>query len=152
VGLALLGSGLLAAGGWLGGHLVFALGVGVDTTAFQHMDSEWTDVGSAADVSAVGARLSGTAQGTPVLVVRTESGLTALAGRCTHRGAQLHDGEIHDGCVVCPWHASSFDLVTGRVVHGPAVRPQPIFEIQTVGDRVQVRRSDEPRSLRTNPV
>lgn len=152
VALALLGSGVLSAGGWLGGHLAFALGVGVDTTAFQHMDSEWSGIGSAADVSALGARLSGSAHGTPVLVVHTVSGLVAMADRCTHRGAPLHDGEVRDGCVVCPWHDSAFDLATGAVVHGPATRPQPIFDVQIVDDRVLVRRADEQRSLRSNPV
>jgi nitrite reductase/ring-hydroxylating ferredoxin subunit len=152
VALALLGAGVLSAGGWLGGHLAFALGVGVDTTAFQHMDSEWADVGSASEVSAMGARLSGGAGGTPVLIVHTDRGLVAVADRCTHRGAPLHQGAIRDGCVVCPWHGSTFDLVTGAVVRGPATRPQPVFDVQTVADRVQVRRVDEPRSLRSNPV
>ena len=32
--LSLAGGGLLAAGGWLGGHLAYSLGAGVDTTAF----------------------------------------------------------------------------------------------------------------------
>lgn len=152
VALALLGSAVFSVGGWLGGHLAFALGVGVDTTAFQHMDSQWADIGSAADVGVVGARLNGSAQGTPVLVVHTVGGLVAVADRCTHRGAPLHEGEFRDGCVVCPWHDSAFDLVTGAVVHGPATRPQPIFDVQLVGDRVQVRRADEQRSLRSKPV
>jgi nitrite reductase/ring-hydroxylating ferredoxin subunit/uncharacterized membrane protein len=152
VGLALLGSGALSAGGWLGGHLAFALGVGVDTTAFQHMDSAWADVGAAEEVGAVGTRLNGVAQGTPVLVIRTSGGLIAMADRCTHRGAPLHEGEIRDGCVVCPWHDSAFDLVTGAVVRGPATRPQPTFDVQIVGDRLQVRRADEQRSFRSNPV
>jgi nitrite reductase/ring-hydroxylating ferredoxin subunit len=152
VALALIGAGMVSAAGWLGGHLAFALGVGVDTTAFQHMGSEWADLGAASEVSAVGARLSGTVRGTPVLVVNTDEGLVALADRCTHRGAPLHEGEIRDGCMVCPWHASAFDLVTGSVVSGPATRPQPTFEVHTRGDRVQVRRTGEPRSLRSKPV
>jgi uncharacterized membrane protein len=32
--LSLAGGGLLGAGGWLGGHLAYSLGVGVDTTSF----------------------------------------------------------------------------------------------------------------------
>jgi uncharacterized membrane protein len=34
--LSLLGGGLLGAAGWLGGHLAYSQGVGVDTSAFQH--------------------------------------------------------------------------------------------------------------------
>jgi uncharacterized membrane protein len=33
--LSLLGSGLITAGGWLGAHLAYSLGVGVDTTDFR---------------------------------------------------------------------------------------------------------------------
>src|SRR6478672_10324327 len=36
-GLSALALGLTAASGWLGGHLAYALGVDVDTTAFQHL-------------------------------------------------------------------------------------------------------------------
>src|SRR5438270_8923943 len=42
--LALAGGGLMATGGWLGGHLTYALGVGVDTTAFESGPDEWTAV------------------------------------------------------------------------------------------------------------
>jgi nitrite reductase/ring-hydroxylating ferredoxin subunit len=152
VALALLGSGVLSVGGWLGGHLTYALGVGVDTTAFQHMDAEWADIGTASEVAAVGARLHGAAGETPVLVVRLETGLVALADRCTHRGGPLHDGRLQNDCIVCPWHHSIFDLSTGVVVRGPATRPQPSFEARIVGERVQVRRPAEARALRSNPV
>jgi nitrite reductase/ring-hydroxylating ferredoxin subunit len=152
VALSILGSGVLSIGGWLGGHLTYALGVGVDTTAFQHMDSEWADVGAASELATVGSRLHGAAGATPVLVVHIESGLVALADRCTHRGGPLHDGDLQDGCIICPWHGSIFDLSTGVVVRGPATRPQPNFEVRVVGDRVQVRRADEARALRSNPI
>jgi uncharacterized membrane protein len=36
--LSLAGLGLVSAGGWLGGHLAYSLGVGVDTTAFRERD------------------------------------------------------------------------------------------------------------------
>ena len=44
VALAVGGGTVLAAGGWLGGHLAYALRVGVDTTAFQSLPAHWTDV------------------------------------------------------------------------------------------------------------
>src|SRR5919202_6880650 len=42
--LALAGMGAITAGGWLGGHLSYAEGVGVDTTAFEDYPSDWTAV------------------------------------------------------------------------------------------------------------
>jgi hypothetical protein len=42
--------------------------------------------------------------------------------------------------VACPWHGSTFDLRTGYVVDGPASRPEPRLEVQTLDGRVRVRR------------
>lgn len=152
--LGLAGLGCLGAAGWLGGHLAYATGVGVDTTAFQAYPSEWTDVGAETDVPVTGSRLVH-AEGAPVLVARAEGGehgFVALAARCTHRGGPLTDGEIRDGCVTCPWHGSVFELSTGAVRRGPASRPQPVLQVRVADGRVQVRRPDEARALRLNPI
>jgi nitrite reductase/ring-hydroxylating ferredoxin subunit/uncharacterized membrane protein len=145
------GAGALAAAGWLGGHLAYALGVGVDTTAFQQYPDRWTDIRAASQVTE-GATTLADAGGVPVLLSRVDGRLVALADRCTHRGAPLHEGQIVDGCVVCPWHDSSFSLTDGGVERGPATRPQPVLEAREVEGRVQVRRRDEARTLRVNPV
>jgi len=39
---------------------------------------------------------------------------------CTHARASLTDGSIDGGCVVCPVHAGSFDIRTGRAERFPA--------------------------------
>lgn len=149
--LALTGVGFLSAAGWLGGHLAYAMGVGVDTTVFQHGPEEWTR--AAAETEVAYGQLTGVeVDGVPVLLTRDASGgVVALADRCTHRGAPLHEGELRDGCVVCPWHASSFDL-HGQVTRGPATRPQPTYETEVRDGDVYVRRPDETRTLRANPV
>ena len=41
--LALAGAGALGAGGWLGGHLSYAQGLGVDRTAFEAGPEDWTE-------------------------------------------------------------------------------------------------------------
>ncbi len=148
--LALGGAGALAVSGWLGGHLAYAQGVGVDTTAFESGPTEWTAVADEADLRD-GELTEATADGMSLLLTRQNGQPLALANRCTHRGAPLNDGSVEDGCVVCPWHGSRFDLRTGAVVGGPATRPQARFETRVVDDRVEVRR-DEARSLRANPV
>ena len=44
----------------------------------------------------------------------------AVSRRCRHLGADLARGSIEsDGCLVCPWHASKYDVETGRMVRGP---------------------------------
>jgi nitrite reductase/ring-hydroxylating ferredoxin subunit/uncharacterized membrane protein len=150
VALSIAGAGLLGVAGWLGGHLAYAQGVGVDTTAFQQLPQDWTDAGAESDVPSTGIRQL-VADGIPLLVTRRGGALVALLDRCTHRGGPLSDGEISGGCVVCPWHGSKFALDDGSVMAGPATRPQPTLEVRTRDGRIEVRRR-EPRSLRTNPV
>lgn len=138
--LTLPGMALLGTGGWLGGHLSYARGVGVDNTAFEPEIPEWVDVAASTEVQA--GRLTGvTAEDTPVLLTRDADGTPrALADRCTHRGGPLHEGRVEDGCVRCPWHDSLFDLRSGTVVMGPASRPQPVLDVTERDGRVLVRR------------
>jgi nitrite reductase/ring-hydroxylating ferredoxin subunit/uncharacterized membrane protein len=147
---ALVGGSVLTVGGWLGGHMAYALGVGVDTTAFQGAPEEWTDVAAESEVTAAPKVVS--AGGVPVLLMRSGTSITAMYDRCTHRGGPLHEGSVEDGCITCPWHGSQFRLADGAVAKGPATRPQPTFEVRVSDGRVQVRRAEEPRSLRLNPV
>ena len=44
----------------------------------------------------------------------------AVTRRCRHLYADLAGGSIdRDGCLVCPWHGSRYDVKTGRMVRGP---------------------------------
>jgi len=44
----------------------------------------------------------------------------AVTRRCRHLGADLAAGTIdQNGCLVCPWHHSAYDVHTGRMVRGP---------------------------------
>lgn len=138
---SLLGFTVMGVSGWLGGHLSYAQGVGVDVTAFQRVPTEWTDACSA-EVLAGGKPVAVTVGELPVLLLRGPEGIHAMANRCTHRGAPLDEGEIVDGCIQCPWHGSRFDLTDGHVERGPASRPQPLLEARLVEDRVQVRRAE----------
>ena len=117
--LALAGMGAVSAGGWLGGHLSYAEGVGVDVTAFEDYPDDWTPVIAEAEL-ADGAPHRAEVGGVPVMVVRDRGQVYALADHCSHRGGPLSDGEIDDGCVTCPWHGSRFRLSDGSVERGPA--------------------------------
>jgi nitrite reductase/ring-hydroxylating ferredoxin subunit len=136
--LSLAGMSLLGAGGWLGGHLSYAQGVGVDTTAFDSGPEEWTtvDVDSLEEGKPVCARV-GTV---PVMLVRVQGEIKALHNRCTHRAGSLADGEVEGNSIVCPLHGSVFNLDDGSVERGPAAYPQPVFEARETGDGIEVRR------------
>jgi len=44
----------------------------------------------------------------------------AVSRRCRHQLADLSDGSVDaDGCLVCPWHGSRYDVRSGQMVSGP---------------------------------
>jgi 3-phenylpropionate/trans-cinnamate dioxygenase ferredoxin component len=46
--------------------------------------------------------------------------LFAVSRRCRHQFADLAEGSIDaDGCLVCPWHQSRYDVRSGEMVEGP---------------------------------
>jgi nitrite reductase/ring-hydroxylating ferredoxin subunit len=46
--------------------------------------------------------------------------LFAVSRRCRHQLADLSEGSVDaDGCLVCPWHQSRYDVTTGVMVEGP---------------------------------
>jgi nitrite reductase/ring-hydroxylating ferredoxin subunit/uncharacterized membrane protein len=137
--LALAAAVALTAGGYLGGHLSFAEGIGVDRNVFEDAPEGWTDVLAEGDVGE-GQMRCVEADGTTVLVARWQGDLHALSNSCSHRGAPLHEGEIQDGNVVCPWHASVFALRDGALIHGPAAYPQPAWDSRVRAGRIEVRR------------
>ncbi|CAA9270606.1 MAG: Ferredoxin, 2Fe-2S [uncultured Acidimicrobiales bacterium] len=139
IGWGSVGALSATVGGHLGGHLIDALGVGVDNTAFEVGPLDWLDVGSAAD-AAEGRPHVVDAAGVPVLIVREGSRLLALANRCTHRGGPLHEGPVRAGCVTCPWHGSIFRLEDGEVERGPAALPQPKYQAREREGRIEIRR------------
>jgi len=137
-GLSTAGLGLIAVSGWLGGHLAYARGVGVDVTAFEDEITEWADAISDVDLLADQPMVTRVGRN-DVLLVRRDGRVLALADRCSHRGGPLHSGELVDGCIQCPWHGSRFELEDGSVARGPASRPQPAYETRLVDGRIQVR-------------
>lgn len=148
--LAAAGSAAAGLGGWLGGHLAYRLGVGVNTTAFQSGPTRWAPIVPEADVR-VGEAV-GVVRDTTAFVVVGDGDGTAhvLEDRCTHRGGPLHQGEVDGGYITCPWHGSVFALADGAVRRGPATMPQPAYRTRRRAGLVEIER-DEPSSLRANP-
>jgi nitrite reductase/ring-hydroxylating ferredoxin subunit len=78
--------------------------------------------------------------GVSVLLSRSESGeVCAIANTCTHMGGPLNEGKREGNIVTCPWHASQFDLCSGKVVRGPASTPERRFEARLRDGWVEVR-------------
>ncbi|MGF1596997.1 MAG: Rieske 2Fe-2S domain-containing protein [Acidimicrobiales bacterium] len=147
---ALAGAAIGGTAAYLGGHLTYARGVGVNTTAFEAGPTEWTDVASVEDL-AIGGPAVITAGAVALVVVRQGDRFSVLEDRCTHRGGPLHEGTVDDACIRCPWHGSAFALTDGDVVEGPATRAQPSYETRVIDGRLHLRRHEEG-ALRVNTV
>jgi nitrite reductase/ring-hydroxylating ferredoxin subunit len=139
-------AGLAAAGagGYLGGHLAFRQAAGVSHIAdtVDLFPSGWQPIGRLDDL-ADGQPTKRTVGGVDLLVVRRGRHVDVLTNKCSHLSGPLSDGqftvEAGQGCIVCPWHGSTFRLADGAVVHGPATSPQLVFETRVRGDEVDVR-------------
>jgi nitrite reductase/ring-hydroxylating ferredoxin subunit/uncharacterized membrane protein len=135
--LALAGVSVLSASGWLGGHLSYAEGLGVDQTAFETPPDDWTAVLRDGDLPEGESRYA-EAGGVGVLVARVDGEIHAISNRCSHRGGPLDEGELEDGCVTCPLHGSIFRLADGGVVRGPAAYPQPSWRARVRDGAIEV--------------
>ncbi|WP_433475746.1 Rieske 2Fe-2S domain-containing protein [Spirillospora sp. CA-142024] len=136
--LGFVGFGVLSLSAYLGGHLSFARGVNVNRTAWEHGPEEWTPTLAEGDL-ADGDHRTVEAGGVQILLHRMSGKVYALDATCSHMGGPLGEGTFEDGCVVCPWHGSTFRFTDGGIVRGPASAPQPCYETRIQDGRIEVR-------------
>jgi 3-phenylpropionate/trans-cinnamate dioxygenase ferredoxin subunit len=76
----------------------------------------------------------------PIAVYRLNDGFYATEDTCSHAQASLAAGDIDlEECTVeCPYHASQFDIRTGRVLSLPASKPVKTFPVRIENDEVLV--------------
>jgi nitrite reductase/ring-hydroxylating ferredoxin subunit len=138
VALSAIGYAVATFSAWLGGHLSFGKGIGVNQTAFESAPSDWTpvlDAGSVPERELTRAE----ANGVGVLLVRDGEWIHALSDRCSHRGCSLSEGELLSDAVRCRCHGSTFRLEDGSIVKGPATAPQPAYDARESDGTIQVR-------------
>ncbi|HEY2803706.1 MAG TPA: Rieske 2Fe-2S domain-containing protein [Actinomycetota bacterium] len=138
--LSMAGGGLMTITAYLGGHLVYDYGIGVDQTAFEPRVRKWT-AAIADEELQEGTPVARQVEGVKVLLYRGGGRVYALSSRCNHLGGPLEQGKIEDGVVECPWHASRFRLEDGQVLQGPARVRQPVWETRVKDGTIEVRRA-----------
>jgi nitrite reductase/ring-hydroxylating ferredoxin subunit/uncharacterized membrane protein len=137
--LALAGAGVLAAGGYLGGHMSFTKGVGPNQTAYDPGPDDWTKAIEADELEQDEPKTV-VVEDTPVLLVRHRKHVHALHDRCSHRGCSLGElGELDGETIQCGCHGSRFSLRDGSVERGPATAPQPAYEVREQNGSVEIR-------------
>jgi nitrite reductase/ring-hydroxylating ferredoxin subunit len=103
---------------------------------------EWTHAVADAELP-VDKAIRVTVDGTDLFLYRTGDRIYAMDDRCTHVGGPLHKGRVNahtsQPTVSCPLHGSTFWLSDGRVIRGPATRPQTVYDARVNEGTVEVR-------------
>jgi nitrite reductase/ring-hydroxylating ferredoxin subunit/uncharacterized membrane protein len=136
---ALVGYLLITLGAYIGGSLVFRMGVMVNRNAYRRSKPKsFVPVIALTDVLE-NKPIRVDAKGEPVLLVRRGERIYAIGAVCSHYGAPLEDGKLEDECIACPWHDSKFALADGSVKRGPTTAPVPHYVTRVSNGNVEVR-------------
>jgi nitrite reductase/ring-hydroxylating ferredoxin subunit/uncharacterized membrane protein len=139
--LSWLGYGIVALAGFLGGHLSYGLRIGVNQAMEpleeQTKGGEYEAVLNDTQLP-VGRLKRVDVRNIPVLLVRQGGQIHALADTCSHLGCSLAEGKLQTDRIVCACHGSEFALADGRVLGGPAVYPQPLFDTRVRNGMIEV--------------
>jgi 3-phenylpropionate/trans-cinnamate dioxygenase ferredoxin subunit len=77
--------------------------------------------------------------GRSVCLARTADGeVYAFRNNCSHRDFPLHTGTLEENQIECSWHGARFDVVTGRALRLPAIRPITTYEVTVSGADILV--------------
>ena len=131
--LSVVAFGLINAGAYVGGDVVYQLGNMVTRHAFRGRGGKWlaldtgdVDLATMPEATPLKAR----AGINDLAVVRVGARLMAMHAVCAHAGGPLAEGRVVDGCLECPWHGSRFALENGHTRRGPAIYDQPSYEVR----------------------
>jgi nitrite reductase/ring-hydroxylating ferredoxin subunit/uncharacterized membrane protein len=136
---AALGYAFMSYSAHLGGKMVYEHRVGVDRTAGEVFPDNFAAV-LPESALAEDTPTRAVYDGTKILLVRRRNHLFAIAETCSHFSGPLSEGKLVDDSIVCPYHASRFSLVDGRVLDGPAVHPQPCLDVRARNGQIEVRK------------
>ena len=101
-------------------------------------DTNWEDVGAAADLAA--RPLTEITLGRTKLALSHHNGVFGvISGVCNHAGGPLGQGRLDGDYVVCPWHNWKFHRVTGLGEPGFEEDAVPSHEVKLENGRVLVR-------------
>ena len=134
VWVSILGFGIMSAGAYVGGQVVYTLGNMVSRHAFRGSGAKWialepSELDPDGDIPE-GRPVKGKLGINTVALVRQGDLVLAVHDQCAHAGGPLSGGSLGDGTIECPWHGSRFQLADGHVVRGPSVHDQPAYEVR----------------------
>ena len=63
-----------------------------------------------------GEMLKVESEGKEILVANENGNYFAMDDTCPHQGANLSDGTLDGSTITCPWHGSTWDCKTGKLI------------------------------------
>jgi 3-phenylpropionate/trans-cinnamate dioxygenase ferredoxin subunit len=72
-------------------------------------------------------------------VARVAGRLHAFDGLCAHERCPLSAGLLRGTTIQCQCHGSTYDLVTGAVLRGPATESLAVHEVREHEGRIEVK-------------
>jgi len=77
--------------------------------------------------------------GKDVLVTNVDGNYYAMDDTCTHVGASLSEGSLDGSTVTCPWHGSTWDCKTGKMIaFGVQLKDLYSYKVTVESDNVFV--------------
>ncbi|GLR83755.1 NifU family protein [Bradyrhizobium iriomotense] len=100
-------------------------------------EGNWISAGTLSDFPD-GAIRSMELGGRKIILSRNGASLTCFENACAHLGFPIHDGEVKNGIITCPYHGFRYDLASGECLTAPEVQLQP-HAVRIVGSSVEIR-------------
>ncbi len=127
--LSFVAYGVMTAGAYVGGEVVYTLGNMINRHAWRFWgEPRW----QALDVTEIpeGVPTKAKAGAQTLVLVRRGETIHALHDVCAHAGGSLSEGPVVDDCIECPLHQSRYELATGYKRQGPTTYDQPRYEVR----------------------
>ena len=94
--------------------------------------------GKVSDITS-GKMIMVSTDGKDILVTNVDGNYYAMDDTCTHAGASLSEGSLDGSIVTCPWHGSTWDCKTGKMIaFGVQLNDLPSYKVTVESDEIFV--------------
>jgi 3-phenylpropionate/trans-cinnamate dioxygenase ferredoxin subunit len=86
----------------------------------------------------VGKRKAVAVQGRGLILLNHDGRILAFDERCSHRGCSLLKGALAGNSIECPCHSACFNIISGKVIKGPATEPIGVYRVSIENEMIAV--------------